>query len=306
MISIIIPIYKVEKYLPRCIESLLAQTYKNLEIILIDDGSPDGCPQICDNYAQRDSRIIVIHQKNTGVSAARNAGLKIAKGEYIGFCDADDFVRPTMYEKLKKFIEYNEADLAICGYDYVDEDGAKSREYVNIGDGCIDQEECYLRFFDMPPTIRLGVCNKLYRHQMIQSLSFPFGIKGAEDALFLGTYIGRIKKAVKIDEPLYMNCERRGSATRGGLQSDVVVPALDIYQTIRRAAVELYPGVEKHAQAYYLDACLLNYGLHKDDLSLKRTIQKRIRKEIASMVANSEIFWKTRIMYLLFAFGVKK
>ena len=98
MVSIIVPIYKVEQYLPKCIESLIVQTYHDIEVILVDDGSPDGCPQICEDYAKKDERIVVLHQHNQGVSAARNAGLKSAKGEFIGFVDPDDWVSPDMYE----------------------------------------------------------------------------------------------------------------------------------------------------------------------------------------------------------------
>ena len=93
MVSIIVPIYNVEKYLSKCIDSILAQTYNDIEVILVDDGSPDNCPKICDEYAQKDNRVIVIHQKNAGVSAARNAGLKAAHGEYIGFVDPDRCIR---------------------------------------------------------------------------------------------------------------------------------------------------------------------------------------------------------------------
>ena len=96
MISIIVPIYKVEKFLPKCIESIYEQTYLDFELILVDDGSPDKCPKICDKYAEKDQRITVIHQKNSGVSVARNAGLKRAQGQYIGFVDPDDFIAPDM------------------------------------------------------------------------------------------------------------------------------------------------------------------------------------------------------------------
>ncbi|MDR1569370.1 MAG: glycosyltransferase, partial [Oscillospiraceae bacterium] len=99
-ISVIVPIFNVELYLKRCVDSILAQTYKNLEIILVDDESPDACGAICDDYANMDERVRVIHQKNGGLSAARNAGLDIATGAYIGFVDSDDYILPEMYEKL--------------------------------------------------------------------------------------------------------------------------------------------------------------------------------------------------------------
>ena len=100
LISVVVPVYKVEKYLDECVQSIVNQTHRNLEIILVDDGSPDRCPQLCDEWAEKDSRIRVIHQKNGGLSAARNAGLDVAKGDYIGFVDSDDYIAPDMYEQL--------------------------------------------------------------------------------------------------------------------------------------------------------------------------------------------------------------
>ena len=116
LITIVVPIYKVEKYLGRCIDSLIAQTYPNIEIILADDGSPDRCGAICDEYAQKDSRIKVIHQENKGVAAARNAALDIAQGEYIMFVDSDDYVEPTFCEIPLKTAQQQNADMVIFGY----------------------------------------------------------------------------------------------------------------------------------------------------------------------------------------------
>jgi glycosyltransferase involved in cell wall biosynthesis len=115
-ISIIVPVYKVEPYLCRCIDSILAQTFTDFECILIDDGSPDNCPAICDEYAKKDDRIVVIHQKNKGVSAARNAGLDIVKGKWIGFVDSDDWIEPDMYEKLLKVCVEKNGDIVVCNY----------------------------------------------------------------------------------------------------------------------------------------------------------------------------------------------
>ena len=118
-ISIIVPIYNIEKYLPRCLESILAQTYKNIEVILVDDGSVDNSGMIADTYARNDQRIIVIHQVNKGVSAARNAGLDLATGDYIGFVDGDDYIEPDMYEILMRIIDEQQVDIAHCGYQMV-------------------------------------------------------------------------------------------------------------------------------------------------------------------------------------------
>ena len=115
MISIIVPIYKVEEYLPRCIESILNQTYQDFELILVDDGSPDLSGDICDVYAETDPRIKVIHQENSGISDARNEGLSRAKGEYISFIDSDDWVHPEFLQQLLYTIEKYDADIAECG-----------------------------------------------------------------------------------------------------------------------------------------------------------------------------------------------
>ena len=116
LISIIIPVYKVEKYLERCIKSVLDQTYKNLQIILVDDGSPDNCGNICDNYAKIDNRIEVIHKENGGLSDARNVGLKKARGKYIGFVDSDDYVSNEMFENMYNTLVNNNADISICNF----------------------------------------------------------------------------------------------------------------------------------------------------------------------------------------------
>lgn len=116
LISVIVPVYNVEKYLSKCIDSILAQTYKNLEIILVDDGSPDNCPKICDEYAKKDNRIKVIHKENGGLSAARNVALDIAKGEYIGFVDSDDFIAEDMYEVLYNLAEKYNAEISSVSF----------------------------------------------------------------------------------------------------------------------------------------------------------------------------------------------
>ena len=122
-ISIIVPIYNVEKYLRKCIDSILNQSYDNLQIILVDDGSPDNCPKICDEYLNKDNRIQVIHKSNGGLSSARNAGIKVANGKYIAFIDSDDYIELNMIEKLVNAIEKSNADLCICGIRWVNKDG---------------------------------------------------------------------------------------------------------------------------------------------------------------------------------------
>ncbi len=169
LISVIVPVYKVEKYLPDCIKHLLIQTYKNLEIILVDDGSPDNCPSICDEYAEKDSRIKVIHQKNAGLSAARNAGLKIAAGDYIGFVDSDDYPQENMFEELYRSIRISDSDLAVCGVKKFGNE-TKSEFY---GEKCIGKSD-FLKLL-LSEEIKSYVWNKLYKKELFSNLCFPEG-----------------------------------------------------------------------------------------------------------------------------------
>ena len=120
-ISVIVPVYKVEAVLKKCLDSIITQTYENLEIILVDDGSPDISGKICDEYSKRDSRVKVIHKKNAGVAAARNSGLKVATGEYCTFVDSDDYVSPNIYQILLNSIVSSKSDVAICNIEYFDD-----------------------------------------------------------------------------------------------------------------------------------------------------------------------------------------
>lgn len=189
-ISIIIPVYQVEKYIKRCLDSILSQTYSNLEIILIDDGSRDMSGKICDEYAVKDSRIKVIHQDNAGVSVARNKGLDICTGDYITFVDSDDFLEPFMYEKMmEKVTEYN-CDVVMC--DCVKDDGVMQIPYTHdIRAGFYDydqlKEEYYPHLLMMenveyPATI--SNCLILFRREVASSIRYIEGVRYSEDLLF--------------------------------------------------------------------------------------------------------------------------
>lgn len=171
-ISVIIPVYKVEKYLDRCIRSVVDQTYKNLEIIIVDDGSPDRCGIICDEWAKKDKRIKIIHKENGGLSDARNAGLDIASGEYICFVDSDDYIHSEMYQRLyEKTKQYN-ADITICGFYRVsDPDGEIICCERTFGDGLIDKKDA-LKYLCRHSSY-LAVWNKLYKRSLFHDLRFP-------------------------------------------------------------------------------------------------------------------------------------
>lgn len=185
MISIIIPIYNVEQYLDACVTSIINQTYKDLEIILVDDGSPDSCPQMCDEWAKKDDRIKVVHKKNGGLSSARNAGLKVAIGEYIGFVDSDDYVDETMYEDLMQVMDLNEKTMVVSSPIIRNTDGVFTPSKV----GTYDYKDGDTMSFDEYMKLFLGmnmdatVWNKLYKREFIQTM-FREG-RNNEDYLFM-------------------------------------------------------------------------------------------------------------------------
>ena len=177
LISIIVPIYKVEPYLRRCLDSIVNQTYTNLEIILVDDGSPDGCPQICDEYAAKDKRIVVIHKENGGLSDARNAGLKIASGAFISFVDSDDWVNDHYIETLYLAQNKFNADLVIAEHQDIYDDYVcnKKAQQSNIFIENINRNETLKRLFCQNKSSYTVAWGKLYRKQLLEDFYFPIG-----------------------------------------------------------------------------------------------------------------------------------
>lgn len=209
LISVIIPVYKTEQYLVRCVESVMRQTYANLEIILVDDGSPDGCPKICDEYASKDSRIKVIHKENGGLSDARNCGLDVATGDLIGFVDSDDFIKPEMFEVLCKSLYENSADISVCGIIKRFEDGSEKPENAFTENVCLRGDKA-LEILLEDDKIPSYFCNKLFKSDLFDGLRFPVGVI-YEDLAFSFYVFHRTKKVVCVKDNLYYYCLRKDS-----------------------------------------------------------------------------------------------
>ncbi|MBQ4620266.1 MAG: glycosyltransferase [Clostridia bacterium] len=173
MISVIVPIYKCEKYLEKCIESIVNQTYKDLEIILVDDGSPDGCAEICDQWARKDERIIVIHKENGGVSSARNTGIDIAKGEFLYFVDADDYIELELCSKVMACFNQQDTDIVVFDANIVDINGMVKGSTETLTQGVIDFDEALLLL--MSGKINSYAWNKIYRRHVFDDVRFPIG-----------------------------------------------------------------------------------------------------------------------------------
>lgn len=209
LISVIVPIYKVENYLNKCVESIAAQSYSNLEIILVDDGSPDNCPQMCDEWTAKDSRVKAIHKENGGLSDARNAGLAVATGEYISFIDSDDWIEPEFMEVLLDAITTTGADIAECGTRLVDEDGNKLSARGVKADETLSTVDALVRLVNEAGIFQT-VWNKLYRRSVIGDILFEKG-KYNEDDYFSYQVFDRAKKVTIVSKPMYNYLQRSGS-----------------------------------------------------------------------------------------------
>lgn len=211
-ISVIVPVYNVEEYICQCVDSILEQTYTALEVILVDDGSTDKCPTICDAYAGKDTRVKVIHKVNGGLADARNAGIDVATGEFIAFVDSDDYIEPDMYEVLAENIEMYHADIAIAKWHYDDCDAKTLQEDEKI---CFDREQGldFLIKGNGTYTITMSVWDRLYRRELIDGIYFPKG-KCYEDIVWSTKVFWRAKKSVYVDKALYVYRKRQGSITQ--------------------------------------------------------------------------------------------
>ena len=216
MVSVIIPIYNVEKYLEECVESVLCQTYQDLEIILVDDGSPDGCGAICEEYAQKDKRVRVIHKENGGLSDARNAGLNVCRGDYIVFVDSDDCIHPQMIERLYNLLLRYQADMAICSFQDIEENemplytkyDAQGKEY------CLEKENI-MNQLQSRNLLTVVAWNKIYKARLFENIRYPKGYIH-EDEFIIHKLLHLCTRTVYTEEKLYYY-RKRGDSIMGNI-----------------------------------------------------------------------------------------
>ncbi len=202
LISIIIPVYKTENYIRRCLDSLINQSYKNLEIILVDDGTPDKAGDICDEYAREDSRIKVIHQANAGQSVARNNAIKIANGDYYCFVDSDDYVSLNMIEKLYELAEKNQADISMADYKTFDGERADESISEKSQESVMDNIQMIKNIHTVKDELYVVMWGKLFKRELFDKLKFPAG-RICEDLYILYHLYDRASKSVYSDQKLY-------------------------------------------------------------------------------------------------------
>lgn len=221
LISIVVPVYGVEQFLDQCVQSLVTQSYSNLEIILVDDGSKDKCPQICDKWAEKDHRIKVIHKPNGGLSDARNAGIKNARGSYIAFVDSDDWIEKSFVEKLYNSMISSKSEIAECSVNIVDERGTKQKIRKAADSETLDKISA-LKKLIQENGIYQTVWNKIYKTDLINDLMFEVG-KLHEDEFWTYKVLDRIHKISIVPDALYNYRQRQSSIMGQGYNKSRLV-----------------------------------------------------------------------------------
>lgn len=305
LISIIVPVYKVEPYLERCLNSVINQTYRNIQIILVDDGSPDQCGNICDKYAQEDDRIVVIHRMNGGLSAARNTGLQAATGEFIAYIDSDDFVDVEMIETLYKYIVQYRCDIAVCSYQIFSSEAENmvNKEKENQTIVVQSREAVYENLGTANPYrwYEPQVWNKLYRAELIKDIRFEEG-KYCEDQFYCHLAYENVERVVFTSEKLYFYMNRGNSIS--GTFSPRMLDAIEgmenriIFAQEKKLAV-----LENNTCAAMLDL-LMRYWYESykmKDYKMTKLIHKRFCFYIVSCNVNARSYSKEKLMkYKLF------
>lgn len=226
LISIVVPVYNVQKYLENCIESIIGQTYTSIEIILVDDGSTDKSSSICDKYAEIDSRIKVIHKENGGLSSARNAGLKQSSGKYVGFVDSDDYIDSTMYEKMLISMKEDDSQICCCGRKIVKDKDVIRYEYTAENNACLNNKDAINQLL-LGTYIDVAAWDKLYVKSLFDDIEFPEG-EINEDLPIMARLFSKCNKISYIKNPFYNYRITPGSITNSGYkpQSQVIVKHL--------------------------------------------------------------------------------
>ena len=291
-ISVIIPIYKVEKFLNQCISSIVNQTYSNLEIILVDDGSPDGCPKICDEWKKKDSRIKVIHKLNGGLSDARNAGLKIATGSIIAFVDSDDWLDEAFYEKLFKEMVINNCDIVSGGFSKVEKRLEKRTQQKMKDTIVLSNYEAMLELIN-GRLIQQVVWNKLYRKETIGDIQFEVG-KFHEDEYWSYKVIGNATKIGIVDYEGYYYYQRIDSIM-GKTFSENRLDAIEAKVQRQEYLTKKYPELisrgilDLQFECLYMGQCALEFlPMDVADRVVKKIVVYSAKYPVSSTVLRRE------------------
>lgn len=305
-ISIIVPVYDVEKYINRCIESILAQTFMDFELILVNDGSPDQCGKICDKYAENDTRIKVIHKKNGGLSDARNFGLEIAQGDFVGFVDSDDYIESDMYEKLLEACEENNSKLAMCGrYKVLGEELQPIFSFK--GHKIWESREAIENLLTWN-NIDSSACDKLFRRDLFEQIRFPVG-KYNEDIYIMTQIIHQSEKIIHIGDAKYYYFHRPNSITTEKF-SEKKLDLLAANRKVIELVTDYYPDLSLKAESFnlkgiiYLSGLLQDKRCKKEYLSSYNLINNHLSHNLFKILSNPHINGRLKVKAILTATNI--
>jgi glycosyltransferase involved in cell wall biosynthesis len=316
-ISIIVPVYKVERFLSKCIDSIIAQTFTDFELILVNDGSPDNSGAICDEYSRRDNRIKVIHKENGGLSSARNAGLKVARGNYIGFVDSDDYIHKKMYELLYSAAAIHSSDIILCDFlkvkiDYlenqknIDLECLKIRHFTNLE--ALNQLQ--KNFSNKNETFGIQrnnikwiiACNKLYKRSLFEQVNF-IESRIFEDEFIMHKVIYNSKKITYIPRKLYYYVQRSDSILNAPFSIKkldkvyAIKERADFFREIKQSELYYQAIVEYYnAFTWYYIKAMSEFPSNTEVKNLKITLIK----SSLQILKNPKLIWKQKVIMLLF------
>lgn len=302
MISIIVPVYKVEKYLDICVQSILAQTYKDFELILVDDGSPDNCPTLCDAYAERYDCVRVLHKKNGGLSDARNAGTEIAKGDYVTYVDSDDYIAKDYLEILYSLVSRNGADIAVTGIEIFDEGkfpkgNGEIKEYIYSGEEALEK----MLYQD---TIDTSACAMLLPIDVAKRFPFPVGMYH-EDELTTYKYYSCVQKVAVTTKKQYYYLQRTGSIMHvfGKTSMDELDAADNLVHFCEKSYPSIIPAAESKKFSDYCQVFLLSDDVKKSYPEVYDRICQYLKAKKFQILRDKKCRRKNRVAAFILLFG---
>lgn len=293
LISVIVPVYNVERYLDQCMDSLVRQSYINLEIVVVDDGSTDSSGKKCDAWAERDSRIRVIHQANKGLASARNAGLDVARGDYIGFVDSDDYTLPDMFSTMMRNMQESEADLSIISYERENPDGSTYSNALS-GQKLVMSSENAFKYVNMHGYFYVVAWDKLAKKELFDGLRYPLDAKYAEDSPVTYQLFDRAERIVYDSTPLYRYRMTEGSQSQG-ITDKFAQSTGNMLELVRKK----YPQNEPYAAYGHLESIVGTYNRivladrRKEWAEFERSARIELR-ELMPLVESAELMSKSQ------------
>jgi glycosyltransferase involved in cell wall biosynthesis len=300
LVSIVVPVYNVEKYLGRCIDSLLNQTYENKEIILVDDGSIDSSGRICDEYADKYTEVSVIHQSNQGLGPARNTGLDVMNGEYVSFVDSDDWIEQDTLYRMISALKDNCCEVATCGRSIVTDTGIISRYFCSDNECVIDRHETIRRFLTQDG-LNMSACDKIFKAELFDDVRFPGKHLVSEDIIPIYSVLKKTSKVVMTGEPFYNYYVREGSLSRTTFNNKML-GAYEYSRQIVEYIKDDFPDLIDEAKSFNYDFLITIYRYirrSKYHGVEEMQIFTQIKKSSVDIFRNNSLTKKHKIYTLL-------